>query len=67
MSAMISPGFDIQCSQDFVRFLIGVALGIFERTDICLRIVVQAVHLMFIAFDGVLSPEKSGRQNQRDE
>jgi hypothetical protein len=47
-------GFDGQRRHDFLWFLISISLGIFERTDIGLGIVVKAMHFVLVAGDGVL-------------
>ena len=49
-----------------VWLLIGVALRIVEHADVGLRIRVQPMHLMRVAFDVILSREKRRHQGNSD-
>ena len=60
-------GFQVEGHHHFMRLLVCVALGIFQQADVRLWIVVQAVHLVFISFDGVLGPDDGGKQNDDDD
>jgi hypothetical protein len=48
-------------------FLVFIALGVVEGLHVGLGIVVQAMHLRLVAFDGVLSVNEAGGEQQAED